>query len=383
MKNFIHIVLVGIISILALSYALHVLEKNAEFHVDQDDKNPEAFIANFYANAQELKTMNITESSRFLDRICGILVDTPKNKFYLTSFLGKFHIIDSDTNQQVGQVSTGLGSCAIEYDKKDDMVFVLSEQSNFISVINGTSYEILDMIGINLPYEMVANSNTDLLYVTSDKNDQVFVIDKIGKVQKIFDITDPCGISIDLKENRIYITSEDTSLLYVIDGESNEIISKISVGQGPRGISVDEKNGKIYVANSLSNTISVIDSKLNSVSTTIPVINDPRKVLINPNTNTLYLLGGASNSLAIIDSVNHKVKNFITIQNPWNLAINPTTNTIYVTNLSNQVFIFEDKMENFETDNSIILSLLIVSVVSVGIVTLLVKKTRTRQETRI
>ena len=308
--------------------------------------------------------------------MCGVLADSQDNRVYLTSVDGIFHILDAETNHEVNKTKTEFGSCAITFDSKDDQYFVINEFSNSIYVIDGSNYTTINRLEIKQPYEMVVNTNNDLLYITSDKNDQVLVVEKSGMVKKVIDITDPCGIAIDNLRNKIYVTSEDSAKVYVIDGLTNDVVATIGVDKGPRGIAVNEQNGKVYIANSLSNTVSVIDSKSNSVEFTILVDQDPRKVTLDSNANTLYLIGGKSNSLTFIDASSNKIKDSITIQNPYDISVNPDTNTVYVTTLSNSIFVIEDidKSINIMNDSFFILVFSVVIMIGIALIILLIKK---------
>ena len=379
MKNFTMLQIIFIISYTLVSQLqVSAGENNSQelYQLLIGKSNSESYYSNLLAYGQEVSTLNFTKISGIKENMCGVLADSQDNRVYLTSLSGALHILDAKTNLEVNQTKTKTGSCAVAFDSKADQYFVISEFSNSISIIDGSNYTIVDTLEIKQPYEMVVNTNNGLLYVTSDENDQVSVMDKLGKVQKIFDITKPCGIEIDNLRNRIYVTSEDSARVYVIDGKTNVIITDIKVDKGPRGIAINEQNGKVYIANSLSNTVSVIDSKSNSVESTIPVDEDPRKITFNSNSNTLYLTGGKSNSLTFIDASSNKIKNSMTVRNPYDISVNPDTNTVYVTNLSNSVFVIEDTDKSISImDNSFfILIFSLIIIVGIAIIILLIQK---------
>ena len=380
MKNFITLPMI----LFVISYALV-----CQFQVSLGENNSqelyqlligksslESYYSNFLAYGQEINTLNFTKGSGIEENMCGVLADSQDNRVYLTSVDGIFHILDAETNHEVNKTKTEFGSCAITFDSKDDQYFVINEFSNSTYIIDGSNYTTINRLEIKQPYEMVVNTNNDLLYITSDKNDQVFVVEKSGLVKKVIDITDPCGIAIDNLQNKIYVTSEDSAKVYVIDGLTNDVVATIGVDKGPRGIAVNEQNGKVYIANSLSNTVSVIDSKSNSVESTILVDQDPRKVALNSNANTLYLIGGKSNSLTFIDASSNKIKNSITIQNPYDISVKPDTNTVYVTTLSNSIFVIEDVDKSTTImDNSFFILIFSVSIIiGIAIIVLLVQK---------
>src|SRR5207247_1242783 len=123
-------------------------------------------------------------------------------------------------------------------------------------LIEGAKIHLVDTIEVTRPYKMISDPNTNLVYVTSDATDSVYIIDaKTKDLLNTLSITKPCGIAINRGTNTIYVTSEEADLVNVVNGSSQEVITSINVGKGPRGIDIDPHNNKIYVANTAAKSI--------------------------------------------------------------------------------------------------------------------------------
>ena len=95
--------------------------------------------------------------------------------------------------------------------------------------------------------------------------------------------------------------SDDVS---VIDGSTNKVVGLIKVGTNPISLSLDTKNNKIYVANQASDDVSVIDGSTNKVSLQIPVKLSPKILSYSPYHESFYLINWENYTVDIIDNSN-------------------------------------------------------------------------------
>jgi len=112
----------------------------------------------------------------------------------------------------------------------------------------------------------------------------------------------PRGVVANPNTNLVYVTNQLSGSVSVIDGSKNEIINSISVGNTPRRIVVNPDTNTIYVSNQISNSLSVIDGITNQVIDTIPV-EQPYEIMINPLTNKVYASYFGYPVLSIVNDV--------------------------------------------------------------------------------
>ena len=189
---------------------------------------------------------------------------------------------------------------------------------------------------------MVVSNNTGNLYIVSDRNHALYMVNpKTEEVIKISTIESPCGIAMNQFTNTIYASSEKTDMVYVVDGENNNLISKIKVGSAPRGITIDEKDNLIYVANSRSNSISVISGLTNSVEKVIKTNENPSRLIHDFRNNFIYSISLNPGLINIIDPEKSTAKSF-NFETPSDLGLNSETDRLYLTKHNGNIFYIEN-----------------------------------------
>ena len=197
------------------------------------------------------------------------------------------------------------------------------------------------------PAAVAVNSNTNRIYVASQSSDGIYVVN--GKTASV--ITNvpisgwpPYGVAVNPNTNRIYATGINGGSVSVIDGATNAVTTTISVGSQPNAIAADPQTNRVFVTNQGSNTVSVIDGASNAVLDTIPVGEGPQAIAVNVSLNRIYVANTDGNSLSIIDGTNDQVVQTIPVGAvPIGVAVNSTTDRVYVTNLQgNTVTMLDD-----------------------------------------
>lgn len=197
------------------------------------------------------------------------------------------------------------------------------------------------------PYEMVADPNTDNLYITNFRIHSLSVVDETtDKVKTEIKVGRfPASVDVNPELSTIYVANSRSNNVSVIDASSNTVVKDIAVGNRPVSVVLDNIEKGIdslaFVANHESNTISVIDGTKNElISPALSVGTQPNSIAINEVTNRLYVANSGSNTVTVIEyyiSNDGKLRNMtlanIKVQKyPYDLAINPVTNKIYVSN---------------------------------------------------
>ena len=126
----------------------------------------------------------------------------------------------------------------------------------------------------------------------------------------------------------VYVTSESEDMLYVFDGNKNEIVTTIDVEDSPRGVTVNSSTNMVYATNQETNTISVIDGTNNTLVESIMVGEIPRRV-VNPASNTVYASNQGSKDISVIDGKNNKIIETVKVSEPFEFAINSQTGKVY------------------------------------------------------
>jgi len=115
------------------------------------------------------------------------------------------------------------------------------------------------------------------------------------------------GMTIPATLNQIYVPNSSSNYVSVIDGNTNAVITTVTVGTNPVGVGVNLTTHKIYVANQGSHNVSVIDGITNDVISTISVGAFPEGVNVNPTTNRIYITNQGSNNVSVINGSTNTV----------------------------------------------------------------------------
>jgi len=153
------------------------------------------------------------------------------------------------------------------------------------------------------------------------------------------------AVAVNPATNRIYVLREGSaggSLISVIDGATNTILTTVQVAGGPvggpHGLAVNPTTNRVYVAHSTSSgggaLLSTIDGATNAVISTLSIPNFSAGVQVNPNTNRIYIsIGHTGSMVGVVDGATNKLITVISLASffspPPNVVVNPTTNRIY------------------------------------------------------
>ena len=150
---------------------------------------------------------------------------------------------------------------------------------------------------------------------------------------------------------RIYVSSEDSGEVAVIDPEAGRVLERISVGKRPRGIKESPDHKLLYVALSGSpnagpgvdesklpppdrkaDGIGVIDLTINKLLHTLPSGQDPEAFDLSPDGQTLYVSNEETAEVTVLDLTTSKVKKKVAVgKEPEGVTVRPDGKFVYVT----------------------------------------------------
>ena len=214
--------------------------------------------------------------------LAGISVNPVTNKIYLGSLYpegGKpgLYIVDGNTLESVYLEKWQYGIKDIQLDPESNLLYVGAKYDNLISTIDGSNNEIVENITVQSPIALALNAEEKILYEAGSD----------GKVNAI-DLSNKKNISSiqgEYVKNILYNAND--KLLYIVDQNMTNILSKNSNGTKSMAIAVNTTNNVI-----------------NKFETGFIVEN----ILINSSTDQAYLLGydGENSKLFIVNS--HETK---------------------------------------------------------------------------
>ncbi|WLR42471.1 beta-propeller fold lactonase family protein [Bacillus carboniphilus] len=256
----------------------------------------------------------------------GIVVNSKTNLVYVYNFVlaqdDALSIIDATTNVIVNTVTDGrgVGQFGIAINESENLLYLASNDdiSSYLIILDTISNQIIGTTTVPPDATGVAvDIQRNLIYVTSDTSGIVSVID--GDIGFVVTATvnvggSPQGISVNELENKIYVaTGGPNNLVSVINGNSYVVNATITVGDNPVGIAFNEENNQIYVSNIVSSNISVIDGGLDIVTFTITGGEQPTVITIDEDSNIVYVINQATNNISVIDGNSNELITTITV----------------------------------------------------------------------
>ncbi|HVD07675.1 MAG TPA: hypothetical protein VNB67_04455, partial [Nitrososphaeraceae archaeon] len=197
--------------------------------------------------------------------LAGISVNPVTNTIYIGSLYpegGKpgMYVIDGNTLQPVHMDKWQYGIKDIQLDPESNLLYAGAKYDNIISIINQSNNEIVSNITAESPIALTLNKEKKILYEVGTD----------GKVNAI-DLSSKKNISsIQGKFVKNILYNPNDKLLYIIDQNMTNILSKNSNGTKSMAIAVNTTNN---INNKFETEFMVED------------------IAINPSTDQAYLLG--------------------------------------------------------------------------------------------
>ena len=141
------------------------------------------------------------------------------------------------------------------------------------------------------------------------------------------------GVAVSPDGTRAYITSQNSSVVSVINTASNTVITSFSVGKFPYGLAVSPDGSKLYVANQADNNVSVINTTTYKLITTVGVGANPYGVAVSPDGTRVYITNLGGVTVSVINAANNSLINTINVGSaPIGVVVSPDGSVVYVAN---------------------------------------------------
>ena len=193
--------------------------------------------------------------------------------------------------------------------------------------------------GIGNPFDLTASV---AIYDTSSKSElgRYTFKDSFGGTSNF-----PLGIAALRDGSKVYVASERDDAVYVLDTRnpsSPAFAAKLSTGAHPVTLLLTRDQHALYVANSLSDTVSVVDTANDRITATILLRPTsarelrgvtPLGLALSPDEHTLYAALADMNAIAVIDTPSAQLRGYLPAAwYPTSLAVAPDGAHLLVAN---------------------------------------------------
>ena len=154
----------------------------------------------------------------------------------------------------------------------------------------------------------------------------------------------PAGIAVTPDGKRLYVAENLTHKVAVVDLATQQVVTKIAVGEYPYDCEVSGDGKRVYVSNWGSRSVTVIDPANNQVVGAVPVQDHPNDLELTRDGKTLYVANANSNKVSVVDTAQMKEVEAISTalhpnspigSTPNAVALSPDEKTLYIANADN------------------------------------------------
>lgn len=141
--------------------------------------------------------------------------------------------------------------------------------------------------------------------------------------------TSPYNLAVSSKDDMLLVTGQESDRLYLIDLKNNEIIKSINTGERPHSVIISPDDKTAYVTNQWSGTVSVIDLNIGDTVQTINVGGGASGIVADFGRNILYVANTYTNNISVVDLKTHtEIKRLRAGNYPSGLSISPDNKTV-------------------------------------------------------
>lgn len=199
-----------------------------------------------------------------------------------------------------------------------------------------TNKLVRTITGVSDPEQMTLVGNT--LYIASEDTGTVVVVDAAsGKTVATIKVgQEPEGMNTSPDGRTVWATSEGDAKVYVIDPAKNTVIKAIPVGERPRSTGFSPDGSKAYVSGENDRVVKVIDTKSLEVVNTVKVSGDelkPMDVVASPDGQRIYVSTGRGKQVVALNATALNQEATVEVgARPWGIALSPDGKTLYTAN---------------------------------------------------
>lgn len=143
-------------------------------------------------------------------------------------------VFDLKTNAELGKIAVGINPDAIFYDDFSKKIYVFNGRSNDASVIDPATDKVLATIPLGGKPETGVSDGKGKIFVNSETTNEVVVIDantyKVINRYKINAGDEPSGLAIDSATNRLFIGCGGNATMVVMDATNGKNLAKFKIG---------------------------------------------------------------------------------------------------------------------------------------------------------
>jgi len=243
--------------------------------------------------------------------------------------------ISTTSNQPYGQrsdVHFVTGGWSMDYNPTTELLYVADYNSNSIHVIDAKTDEVIQTIEVpRHPFAVRADPISNVVLVASLAGNEITFLEDVTEqysarpihaVTKTIEVTGgPWGLDLDPLHHLAYVTNRGCECITVINTLEKEIVGEISLGDKAKAIAVDIEDHQIYASYLTQNKIVKIDGQTNQILSKLDLQSNPWDIKVDPKSHKFYAALKSEDSVLALGPTSYSIHlPVLTLQSPTALA---------------------------------------------------------------
>ena len=254
-------------------------------------------------------------------------------------------VIDGKTFEVIKTIPTGERPRDMRWHKGNTQLLIASSGDDRIEVLDIAKLEIIDFLEAGEDPEIFSIDPSGKILVAANEDDNEVTVTNLDTGKRIRTIEDvgiePEGITFRNDGKLVFVTSEVTNTIIIVDPWSGEILDEVLVGNRPRRGIVTPDDREYWVTNELGGTVTILDAQnFEVLGEVVFEKRGMREGDINPvdfamtkDGKTAYITLGRARHVAIVDVASREVTDYVLAgDRVWGAALTSDEKFLVVTN---------------------------------------------------
>lgn len=254
-------------------------------------------------------------------------------------------VIDGERLEVIATVRTGVRPRDMRWTPDKSRLLIAASGSDRIEALDVELLEIVGEIEAGEDPEIFALDPSGRILVAANEDDNEVTVTDLetgGTLRTIEDVgIEPEGVTFRHDGKVVFVTSEVTNTVLVIDPWEGEVLDEVLVGDRPRRGIVTPDDREYWVTNELGGSVTILDAQ--TYAAIDEIYFDPRGMRAEDVTpvdfamtrdgRTAYVTLGRARHVAVVNVESREVEDYILAgDRVWGAALTADEGTLVVTN---------------------------------------------------
>ncbi len=293
--------------------------------------------------------MQILDTLYFGSNLCDVVVDEINNIVYCSDETDNcVYVINGNINTVVDTILLpGSYPNSLAINKNTNHLFVCYYSTDSVSVIDCGADSLVMNVPVNSPLDLCVNGSTNSVYIAcwdEDTSVTVFEDNTYSIIGTINAGGNSNNICINETTNKCYAILQDDKETVIIDGSTNAIMDTIQ--KGYRGIEVNESTNEVFLADIKGGSpdtsiIFVVDGNTDKIIDSLRVKGQIVDLCVNEEADRVYFATENPDFFWVMDRTTNTLSDSMDIE-AFHVSLNSVTGSIYVTTYDSVLYALND-----------------------------------------